>query len=667
MSQEGEESIDAVMAGAERELEDDDVEFVDAVSSPLPPSNRSVVAAAEMRASQMSQDAFLADLESQYVDLRTERDGLGATVEEREKELELAFAKIQELNSQEKQTAETLASTERRAESEHHSRLEAEARAEALAERADRVEAESDRLRQEITRLTEEKKQESHRVAELEVSQKLSSSESVPLQYQVERLSKELESTQAHSNFLEKELNGRTEQLFHTKEQHSLERGELESRLDKASRAKDSAESELESLKHLSSQQTKQMDTIARELRQVRQESSDANLTYEEEAHAQNKLLQLQKEQLDRLMSRHDAICRQLEFLKDEATKAAQTATLDIARAQTEAQSQSQSVLEQMKSEHAKQMDMLKAQLEEAQNKRRDAEEGLLLSSPSRRRALAASRSVTAMDEEEEPMSLTDLYQRLSETEDDLHSERTERKRYELYLKKIQADIAAKTPVLAKQRKQYELLVKRDAESRARLDEALQESQYARKELQGAEQEIRGLEQESNVYRQETVDLAQQVQRLLQNRASADNEENSFVTFDDIAELQQQNQKLLQDHHRFTETISDLEKKLDSDTLVEKLEESTSELESLKEERERQSTLVAAIVQQRDLYRALLAKHDGRLLRGDETDGEDLSDTSLILARQTQDQSSQEMAQLEVQNKDLTDEVAKLKAEYTEH
>jgi chromosome segregation ATPase len=151
MSQEGEESIDAVMAGAERELEDDDVEFVDALSSPLPASNRSVVAAAEMRAARMSQDAFLADLESQYVDLRTERDGLGATVEEREKELELAFAKIQELNSQDKQTAEALASTERRAESEHHSRLEAEARAEALAERADRVEAESDRLRQEIT------------------------------------------------------------------------------------------------------------------------------------------------------------------------------------------------------------------------------------------------------------------------------------------------------------------------------------------------------------------------------------------------------------------------------------------------------------------------------------------------------------------------------------
>jgi chromosome segregation ATPase len=148
MSQETEESTDAVV---ERELEDDDVEFVDAVSSPLPPSNRSVAAVAEMRASQMSQDAFLADLESQYVDLRTERDELAATVEEREKELQQAFEKNHELNSQDKQTAEALASTERRAESEHHSRLEAEARAEALAERADRVEAESDRLRQEIT------------------------------------------------------------------------------------------------------------------------------------------------------------------------------------------------------------------------------------------------------------------------------------------------------------------------------------------------------------------------------------------------------------------------------------------------------------------------------------------------------------------------------------
>jgi hypothetical protein len=69
-----------------------------------------------------------------------------------------------------------------------------------------------------------------------------------------------------------------------------------------------------------------------------------------------------------------------------------------------------------------------------------------------------------------------------------------------------------------------------------------------------------------------------------------------------IAEMQSQNQRLLSEHRRLTKTVSELEGKLQTDTLKTKLEQSESELASLREDRKHQEVQVVQIVQQRDMY-----------------------------------------------------------------
>ena len=69
-----------------------------------------------------------------------------------------------------------------------------------------------------------------------------------------------------------------------------------------------------------------------------------------------------------------------------------------------------------------------------------------------------------------------------------------------------------------------------------------------------------------------------------------------------------------------SEENKDLKAKLDQTDLEKKYQDKKAEYEILVEDRKRQEILVESIAQQRDLYRALLNKHDTNLLGGgDET------------------------------------------------
>ena len=71
------------------------------------------------------------------------------------------------------------------------------------------------------------------------------------------------------------------------------------------------------------------------------------------------------------------------------------------------------------------------------------------------------------------------------------------------------------------------------------------------------------MERECQALRRENVDLATQVQRLLQRGSGGGNAAgfggDDVVTFDSVQTLQQQNQNLLRDHHTMTDKIQTLE------------------------------------------------------------------------------------------------------------
>ena len=225
------------------------------------------------------------------------------------------------------------------------------------------------------------------------------------------------------------------------------------------------------------------------------------------------------------------------------------------------------------------------------------------------------NNNLLLLDDGGGPLGLTDLYTRLAETEDDLRAERHENQKLKIIIDRIHRDVATKTPIFHQRQLELEGALEELEVTRERLEYARREYLDIRADNRDLELQNGQLERECAEWKKENVDLATQVQSLLQRRAA---QAGDFVSFEGIASLQKQNQQLLRDHHAMSTKIVELEDKIKNDPDVIELNSLRSEVGSLREERETQAKLVAGIVHQRDLYRALVSKNDAPLLLAQE-------------------------------------------------
>jgi len=114
-----------------------------------------------------------------------------------------------------------------------------------------------------------------------------------------------------------------------------------------------------------------------------------------------------------------------------------------------------------------------------------------------------------------------------------------------------------------------------------------------------------------------------------------------------VKQLQNQNNKLLREHARLTTTVEDLEQKLRTDPNIAKLAAAEEELEVLRADRERQETMVASIVQQRDMLRVMAGT------------GGDVSSTDLVAV----DKTAEQFGVLQKRSRSLEEELSKARAE----
>lgn len=250
-------------------------------------------------------------------------------------------------------------------------------------------------------------------------------------------------------------------------------------------------------------------------------------------------------------------------------------------------------------------------------------------------------------------LSLTDLYTRLAETEDELRATQHENKKLKIIIDRIHRDVAAKTPIFQQKQMELENALEELEEQKERLDHARREVVDVRADNHDLELRNQQMIRECREMKRENHDLALQVQRLLQRGLPSGEEmEDDSVTFDSIQTLQEQNQKLLRDHHSMSEKIGELEGRINNNPDKIELDQLKVEVVSLREEREKQSKLVAGIVHQRDLYRALVAKNDAALI-----DSEAGNQLALV------DAKAEQLPMLEAKNRELVEESAKLRAD----
>ena len=507
-----------------------------------------------------------------------------------------------------------------------------------------------------LSRLNANSVKAKEQLVELETQAKLGDSEVVPLRYQVQRLQSELDTNTAHAKWLESELQARNEQMAQVKASHASEMAKLRSTLDFANEQKESSLSELETLRLENQQLTSKNETLSKELRDTRNELTASIQAGEEELIAERRLVNLQKEQLERLEQKYDAIVAEMDRMRTLAREAEEDSKQELAQIKQQSKIEAKKVLEEQASEYQAQLEELQTQLKEEERRRVEVEDGFLLTndtpnSPSRvgvrTRSSRAGRSPYMLrnrgenedednngDEDDEPMNLTELHSRLADAQDDLQAERTKRKRAEIQIRRIEAEIQDNASSLKRQRQEYEVALERQEEYKKRLDAALQESQVARNEASEVKIQLSRTTQRNIELEGESIELAQQVQALLVSRSGGSGNSNVPTS---VVEMQSQNQRLLGEHRQLKARIQELENSSKEDSLRRKLDSTEKEVSNMREERQRQAVMLESLVQQRDLYRAIVVKENKNLL------GSSAEETSAIALVQQQSERTKSL------------------------
>ncbi|XP_064382187.1 nucleoprotein TPR-like isoform X2 [Halichondria panicea] len=234
--------------------------------------------------------------------------------------------------------------------------------------------------------------------------------------------------------------------------------------------------------------------------------------------------------------------------------------------------------------------------------------------------------------------SLTQIYSEHIQVCEELEQARQENLRLNNYIDQIVQELSEKTPALQKLRRDYDSSVHTVSSLNQKLDALMDECESLRLEGDDSVRQYRGTLREKERLKALTTDLGRQVKILLKeceearggvasssmvshdyhmDVSSSDISSSSqmitrqLVEFRSIEELQEQNQRLLSVVRELGEQNEQQEKEtLDQRTqaLRSQLDEALEEVRELQLSRERQTEMVKSIVQQRDMYRTLLAQ-----------------------------------------------------------
>eukprot|EP00531_Pseudo-nitzschia_arenysensis_P008972 CAMPEP_0116139686 /NCGR_PEP_ID=MMETSP0329-20121206/13444_1 /TAXON_ID=697910 /ORGANISM="Pseudo-nitzschia arenysensis, Strain B593" /LENGTH=1924 /DNA_ID=CAMNT_0003634745 /DNA_START=165 /DNA_END=5939 /DNA_ORIENTATION=+ len=483
-------------------------------------------------------------------------------------------------------------------------------------ERADRSGAESDRLREEISRLTKSNESYQKQLAEAEAQAKLGDSSLLPLQFKNQRLETENDNLRTHSSWLEGELREKSEELSRLKSSTALESAQARANVEAARSERDEVTIENKQLREQLERIERKKEAMSRQLLDAKQEVSDVRLDSEKELAASRGMVDLKKEEVLRLQQRLNGQTKQIESMKIMATEAESDDMAQWQEREQELKEASKRILQEKTQEYENRLVAVQKELENANSRRKQAEDGLLaIEGP----PATTGSPLTALppSTNDENVSLTELYGRIAQAEDARDAEVILRKKAEIRFARLVAEVEANAPIILRKQKEYEFANKNIKDLQTRAEEAMDEAMACRNESNDLQKKVTDLTAEKKVLAEEGKALAQQVRDMLMARSSGVNNPNVPET---VSQMVLANQRLLKDFTEMKAKKEDLEARLNQEDLQKEIHEREAEVEAMMADRKRQEDLVEKIVQQRDLYRTLLNKHDSNLLgSGEET------------------------------------------------
>ncbi|NXF97882.1 TPR protein, partial [Eubucco bourcierii] len=466
------------------------------------------------------------------------------SVNEKNKELEAAQernASVQSLLSREKEE------------------LEAEKRD--LVRTSERRSQEVEHLNEDVKRLNEKLTEANTEKVKLQLKLDELQTSDVSMKYREKRLEQEKELLQNQNNWLNTELKAKTDELLHTAREKGNEILELKCSLENKNEEVSRMEEQVNNLKQSNENLQKHVEELLNKLKEAKEQQAGMEERFHNELNAHIKLSNLYK-----VKAKSNELTGAVEELH-KLLKEAETCLSDLTLANKATQEHLAEVEESktvMEKDLREKISRLEKELENAND---------LLSATKRKGAILSEEELAAMSPTaaavakvvKPGMKLTELYNAYVETQDQLLLEKLENKRINKYLDEIVQEVEAKAPILKRQREEFERSQKAVASLSAKLEQAMKEIQRLQDDADKANKHASLLERENQRLEIQVKDLSQQIRVLLMeleeargNHVIRDEEVSSadissssevisqhLVSYRNIEELQQQNQRLL--------------------------------------------------------------------------------------------------------------------------
>ncbi|XP_057291201.1 nucleoprotein TPR-like isoform X3 [Hydractinia symbiolongicarpus] len=606
----------------------------------------------------LDNDKKLEEQATNEVLLRKQRLNAEHQLSQLEKQLISANSK---LNKYEKSLLTTRTKLERLEESQE----ETEKKYEETLNNKQKIERHNEQLKQksilleqekcELAEVMEKKNKEIDRLNEEwnEMSTKLADANTV--RYQLQYKLDEIKNSDVRKEFKEKRLEQEKSMLLQQIEQmtsdlktksaqvvdlnkdKSAKLLGLESKCETLQQENAQFKAGLEASKKTCLEQERKIEMLLAKLKRIAEEHIEVESNMQQELTAQNKLVQLYKEDRDHVKAKLDEVTTaisELQALLKQSTEDKSAVEVQLASEHESLTSKIQELEQKIKNQS---LEIENANdLLQISKRKGDTimSKDLSFLSP----VAAASSKIL-----KKGMTLTQIYSEYVKVTDELLNEKDENARLKLYMEQILQEVEEKAPLLLQQKEDYEHARQTIDNMSAKMEQNIRECNRLQNEHDEYERKVGYHKREEKRLKTLCVDLSQQVRVLLKEVEEArggavsspamllvsPNDDlnvsssgqvisEHLVTFKSIEELQAQNERLLLTVRELSEEQEKLEQEGGPEIIHElkkKIEHANFDLDTLKDNQRVQDEMLEKLSRQRDMYKVLCQK--GGVMVGD--------------------------------------------------
>ena len=398
----------------------------------------------------------------------------------------------------------------------------------------------------------------------------------------------------------------------------------------------------VETFKKTCEEQERKLELLAAKLKRGVEEHLESERTLQVELNAQNKLVDLYREDRDEIKNKMGETSTAIEELQNLLRKSKEDNNGLTSQIQALKEEHNKSITEMKDKVHLHEIELKNAnELLQISNKKgnQTVSQGAIEAlSP-----MAAATSAIL----KKGMTLTQIYTEYMKVSDMLQTEKDENARLKVYLEQILQEVEEKAPVLQQQKEDYIHAIKTVENMSGRLEENITECHRLRNECSDYQRKVDFHKREEKRLHTLCVDLSRQVRVLMKEVEEArggvvsssdslpellpEEKENKvsssaqvisdhLVTFKSIEELQGQNQRLLAVVRELSEEQEKLEKEGGTEVIQElrnKIEQTKEDMELMKESHKKQEEMMEQLSRQRDMYKVLCQTGGGATMVGD--------------------------------------------------